>query len=347
MLHLYLRGAWQRSPWLKGIVALGLATLLLAPSAAKASAAQSERPTLAQLESELAISAAIKDAPPLNSLIPPLSTNPAAVTLSPMPSACYGSWPVSARQPIPEDAATKCAWGDKVAKRSIFLIGDSQAAMWLPAFNALGQDLGWKILFLGKPSCAPWISTSAYNNDGSNVSSNAACKEFVHNEIKFVNSVHPNVVIPIGLDIPTKTNVVTPSDQESAVLKTLKALKPSGAKVLLLAGFSYVLTYDGVPTSQDCLTIHSTDLPACEVIPSQAETYPAVSGVESAAVADNIDVVPTLKLFCAKGLCPIFVKAPSGDHLIYFDAFHMINQYSTWISRALENLIQHDLPVTK
>jgi hypothetical protein len=346
MLHRHPLNFYRRFRWLKIFAVFGFAAALLAP-VVTASAASSERPTLRELESELAASAAIKNAPPPNSLIPALTTNPAAVTLSPMPKACYGSWPVSAPQPIPTNAATTCAWGDTSAKRSIFLMGDSQAAMWLPAFNALGRDLGWKIYFLGKPSCAPWISTSNYNNDGSNVSSNKACKKFVHNEINFVNSVHPNVVIPVGLDIPTKTNVVTLADQQSAVLKTLQALKPSGAKILLLGGFSYVLTYDGVPTPQDCLTIHSTDLPACEVIPSQAETYPALSALESAAVVDKIDVVPTLKLFCAKGLCPIFVKAPSGDHLIYFDAFHMINQYSTWISRALETLIQPDLPTTK
>jgi hypothetical protein len=178
------------------------------------------------------------------------------------------------------------------------------------------------------------------------VYSNAACKTFLRNEINFVNSVHPSVVIPVGLDFPTKSNYVTSEEQENAVLKTFKALKPSGAKILLLGGFSYVLTYIGVEPPQNCLTIHSTDLPVCEVLPQEVGTYPAISGGDAAGKSDNIDVVPTLDLFCAQWSCPIFVKAPSGDHLVYFDSFHMNNKYSAWISRALETLIKPDLPVT-
>ncbi len=347
MLHRFSFGRRHWSRWPRRIGLLGLATVLLAPSAATASATPSARPTLVQLEAEIAASAAIKVAPPLKDLVPQFSTNTATTTMVPMPSACYGSWPPTAPQPIPKNAATVCAWGDTAAKRSIFLIGDSQAAMWLPAFNALGIDLGWKILFLAKSSCAPWINTSAYNNDGSSVWNNAACITFLRNEINFVNSVHPNVVIPIGMDIPTKSDYVTVKDQEAAVLKTFLALKPSRAKILLLGGFSYVNSDQGLPTPQNCFMIHSTNLPECEASRQEASPYPAVGGGDAAAAADKITVVPTLDLFCAVRLCPIFVKAPSGDHLVYFDTHHMNNSYSAWISRALDTLIQPDLPVTK
>jgi hypothetical protein len=214
--------------------------------------------------------------------------------------------------------------------------------MWLPAFNALGHDLGWKIYFLGKPSCAPWITTSPYNNDGTHVYNNSACAAFVHNEINFVNTVHPNVVIPVGLDIPTKTNLITTAQQENAVLRTIQALKPSRAKILLLGGFSYA--FFGVPTPENCLTIHPTDLPGCVVSLKEVNSYPAIGAEFSVAKVAQVAVVPTLDLFCAKTHCPIFVKAPSGNHLIYFDAWHMNGLYSVWISRALESLIRTDLP---
>jgi SGNH domain (fused to AT3 domains) len=336
---------WSR--YLRRIVLLGLTTAVLVPSVATASSTTSARPTLSQLEAEIAASATIKMAPPLSDLVPQLSTNTALTTMVPMPSACYGSWPPTVAQPIPANAATTCAWGDTSAKRSIFLIGDSQAAMWLPAFNALGQDLGWKILFLGKPSCAPWLNTSAYNNDGSSVWNNAACKTFLRNEINFVNLTRPNVVIPVGVDVPTKGDYVTLQQQEDAVLKTFQALRPSRAKILLLGGFSYVSSDQGLPTPQNCLTIHSSNLPECEASPQQVATYPAIGGGDAAAKSYNVTVVPTLNLFCTKLKCPIFVKSPSGDHLIYFDSFHMDNVYSAWISRALETLIKPDLPAAK
>jgi hypothetical protein len=213
--------------------------------------------------------------------------------------------------------------------------------MWLPTFNTLGLRLGWKIFFLAKSGCPPWITSSPYLSNKVSVYSNTACKAFVKSEIAFVNSVHPTVVIPIGLQVPSRTDQVTEKVQEASTLRTIAALKPSRAKILFLAGFSW--TFGGI-TPQDCLTIHPTDLPGCEANLSVLSAYPGISGLEAAAKKEDVGVVPTLTLFCAKYLCPIFVKSPSGDHLIYFDDGHMNNQYSVWISRAFGTLIQPYLP---
>jgi len=319
---------------------VGIFLLALAPSIANATTVDS-RPTLGQLEGEIAASVKIKDAPPLVKLIPNLSTNDSTSTMVPMPSTCYGSWPPSATQPIPKDVTTQCEWGDTAAIRSIVLMGDSQASMWLPAFNSLGRDLGWKIIFIAKKSCSPWITNSQSMSDSANVYSNTACKAFVKSEIKFVNSIRPTVVIPVGLQVVSANNEVTEAQDEIATAKTIAAMKPSGSKILLLQGFSWA--FSGI-TPQECLTIHATDLPGCEVTRSELSGYPVISGLNAAATKEHIGVVPTLKLFCTARLCPIFVKARTGDHLVYFDLGHMNNQYSVWISRALETLMQPYLP---
>lgn len=326
----------------KVLTAVALASAVLsAPLLSSAGAsAVGARPTLAQLESEIAQSAKIKASPSLNTLVPKLqSMSEADVTMIPMPSECYGSWPPSAPQPVPTNAATACAWGDRAAKRSIFLFGDSQAAMWLPAFNALGKDLGWKVLFLAKKSCSPWITSSRSNyGDGTSVLSNSACQTFVKNAIGFAKSVHPTIVIPLGLALLVASEkTVTSSDEKTAVLKTVKALRASGAKILFLAGMSSM--FSGV-TPQQCLTVHVSDLPACEVTVSEIKTYVQYSGLVSAAALAKVDVVPTLKLFCAKKVCPIVVRAGSVEHLVYFDLGHMNNTYSAWISGALETLMK-------
>jgi hypothetical protein len=314
----------------------------LTPALSKASATSVDlRPTLSQLEGEITASVKIKDAPPLAKLIPNLSTNDATITMVPMPSACYGSWPPSVSQPIPKDVTTQCEWGDTAATRSIVLMGDSQASMWLPAFNSLGLDLGWKIIFIAKKSCSPWITNSRLMSDSANVYSNTACKAFVKSEIEFVNSLHPTVVIPVGLQVVSANNEATEVQDEDATAKTLAALKPSGSKILLLQGFSWA--FSGI-TPQDCLTIHSTDLTGCEVTRSDLKGYSVSSGLKAAAKKDQIGVVPTLKLFCTERLCPIFVKAQTGYHLVYFDLGHMNSQYSVWISRALETLMVPYLP---
>ncbi len=244
----------------------------------------SDLPTLSQLEKYIDASTKIATSPKISSLIPStLTPINADATINPMPYACYGSWPPSESQPISSNVSSTCDWGDRTAARSIFLIGDSQAAMWLPAFNAFGAANGWRIYFLAKASCAPWITDSARVNTGIGTYSNSACKSFIKNEIDYVNAIRPTVVIPVGLGAAGPNSYDSFSEQKAAVTKTLTALKPSGAKILLLAGFSWAF---GI-TPEECFTIHATNLSSCEVKPKTVEDLTLNTGLRAAANSDH------------------------------------------------------------
>src|SRR5207302_10722695 len=48
-----------------------------------------------------------------------------------------------------------CAFGDLAGSRTVVVLGDSNAFMWLPAFDQIGKRLHWKVIVLAKNSCPP------------------------------------------------------------------------------------------------------------------------------------------------------------------------------------------------
>jgi peptidoglycan/LPS O-acetylase OafA/YrhL len=58
---------------------------------------------------------------------------------------CWGS--------LLENATAPCVFGDRSAKETVVLMGDSHAEHWLPAVDRIGKERGWKVLAMVKPAC--------------------------------------------------------------------------------------------------------------------------------------------------------------------------------------------------
>jgi len=46
-----------------------------------------------------------------------------------------------------------CVYGDPAGTKTVYLVGDSHAAHWFPAFDDLARDRGWKLVALTKAAC--------------------------------------------------------------------------------------------------------------------------------------------------------------------------------------------------
>ena len=80
-----------------------------------------------------------------------------------IPRGCYQSLYTTT---TPHD----CQFGDPAGDRTIVLLGDSNAGVWFPAFQALALNRGWKFYFWAKSGCPTvdaliWLgpTRSAYN----------------------------------------------------------------------------------------------------------------------------------------------------------------------------------------
>lgn len=302
------------------------------PEAHSKSVAQ---PTLSQLISDVAASSHINQAPNLNATIPPLSTlTPLDETL-PMPSPCYSLGDIK----FPSDPASKCAWGDVQAHRVIYLFGDSQAAMWLPAFASLGTELGWKVVLLAKAGCPPWEYDSTSNYSMGNGLDQFSCRRFVSEEINFATTNHPQIVIPIGDDSTTSssTDYSTATQYESELSAILGDLKPSGGKVLFLSEFPQ---YFATMTPTTCLTVYGNDVTACSLSPNTISIRAISAAMSQISQTTKTPLINVQPLFCTATLCPLFVKSNHGTYLIHVESYHMNRYYSTWIGRALGQLVE-------
>ena len=55
-------------------------------------------------------------------------------------------------------------FGDRNAPATVVLMGDSHAAQWFPALDALGREQHWRLVSLTKSGCPPaeatiWVGT--------------------------------------------------------------------------------------------------------------------------------------------------------------------------------------------
>jgi hypothetical protein len=220
----------------------------------------------------------------------------------------------------------------------MLLFGDSQAASWLPALNIAGQDLQWKVVFVAKPGCGPWINLP---HEGS-----TACNEWVHEEIALANTLKPQVVIPDGLTVATLSDNQYPTTLqfESSIQSMVTALAPSHAKVLFFQEVPQFYSNLTSATPESCLTVHTSSIESCELTVKEIKTLGTAVGIAAIAAYDHLATVPIRELFCGRVRCDVFVNSPGESHLVYQDWAHMNGTYATWIGRATAQLLEKFLP---
>jgi SGNH domain (fused to AT3 domains) len=320
-----------------GAIALVQLLAVSLPSHAFASHAPDSGPSLTQLITYVKASSQLKQGPNVQTSIPTLT---AAANNGPtmIPDECVNN--STAPTPLPSDVATTCAFGDRTATRTIFLFGDSQAQMWVPAFNVLGTMLQWKIVFIAKDGCGPWISPIT------SIEGSSACNQWVHGEIALANQLKPQVVIPVGLTIAELSNGQYPSMNEflSEIQSMVSGLKPSHAQILLLQEIPQFYTSFTSATPESCLTIHVSSIENCEVTVKQVKDLADEIALGDIAKADHLDILPIRELFCGKVRCDVFVNSPGASHLVYQDWAHMNATYSAWIGNATGQLLSKYLP---
>jgi SGNH domain (fused to AT3 domains) len=315
---------------------------LVTGTATLASGASLSGPLPSVLKTQLAASSSI-DSVDVTKTVPPLASI-GTFDFSYNPSR-YGCTTLQTQEAPIYDAATRCAYGDLKAKRTIALFGDSQAEMWLPAFDMMGQALQWKVVYFAKAGCAPWVNTVPGDFTIIGKLTHRICQNFVTNEIADVIAVHPKVIVPVGLE----GSVATKTAPTTAVLTTqikalLTALAPAHATTLFLKPIAEYIPSITSQTPTTCLTAHQGALSSCALTPADLTKDPVYPGLMAAASATGTTVVDTARLFCSPSLCPLIVQGSDGVHLVYNDATHINRWYSQYISRSFANLVRPSLP---
>jgi hypothetical protein len=299
---------------------------------AKVSNAAASLPTSAQVIQAVAAATSLKSAP--SDLSPPAN----AVSQ-------YGGLP-SSEQPCDAQYAVTtpptCQIGDASGKMSIVLWGDSHAAMWMPAVQAIASHIKARLYVYAKAGCAPNTFEPIQPNT---TVPYTTCVTYRQNVLKNIAKVHPSLVLITGafkgveayvhgatVDLGTWNQVgwsPTAAGEaiwDSGLKSTLATLKPLAGRVAVIGDDAYPLQ-----DQAQCLSEHARDLKDCTAPRSQA-IY-ATHNADEAAIAKTAgdNYVSVTQWMCTATVCPPVIST----YAVYLDSYHITSEYSVWLSEAL------------
>jgi peptidoglycan/LPS O-acetylase OafA/YrhL len=216
-----------------------------------------------------------------------------------------------------------CAYGDPDSATVVYLFGDSHAAQWFPAMEALATENGWKLVPRTKSACTP-VSVAVDNSSlGREYTECADWREKVFEELE---TVQPALIVVAGSDAAP---VVEASEGgglgrwRNGWTETLEKM-PDSARVAALTDTPWSFDL----SAADCVSMHP--LAECNDDYGIEFTERRETGIE---VQQGIgtSVIDTGLWFCVDEQCPVVV----GELLVYRDNHHMTTPYATSLADVL------------
>jgi hypothetical protein len=216
-----------------------------------------------------------------------------------------------------------CRLGAASSSRTMVVIGDSHAEMWMPAIISLGQRDGWAVVPLLKQGCLASEWTGGYHVDaGHSLASLDECHAWFNWAMAQARSLHPDVVLIAGY----YSYVGIPG--EPWVLNGLRAAADGvkrSAKHVAIIGDPPTRANNPV----DCLLAPNATFASCSRPLGQDQT--AITGaVSQMAASDGLGFIDTTGWFCYEAQCPLVI----GNVIAYRDDNHLTPTYSTALSGA-------------
>lgn len=230
-----------------------------------------------------------------------------------------------------EDVRTLCPRGSGAAGRTLVVIGDSHARAWIPAFDRIVSDAGWRAFYLVKPQCtAAHVLVAPVHEDRPFT----ACRAFHGWVVEQVANLSPDLVV-VASAAPANGVYDGPerleSEPEVAALLAegyadlFADLRDDAARVVLLRDVPASPTDPGT-----CLTRGEPDLGDCLFQPVERSEDLAQVAVDAADLA-GVEVVDPTPWVCDGGDCPVVV----GSTLSYRDTEHLTTEYAAALAAPL------------
>jgi peptidoglycan/LPS O-acetylase OafA/YrhL len=240
-------------------------------------------------------------------------------------NGCVRSWR--------EVGQSECASGDTASSTAVALVGDSHAAMWSPAFEAIATQRHWRLETLGKVTC-PLLElpiTSPYLGREF-----TECEQWRDEILNRLASERPQLVVVsmsrrYGADFG-----FTSYDQAwiDSLTRLVVKLRGTGAKVLVLGPIPD--PHSNVPV---CLSEHVDDATACAQSRDVAVNDAGIQAEAAATVAGGGRYDDITDLFCTAARCPMVV----GNNLVYRDDNHVTIEYAQALAPVIGALADRAL----
>jgi peptidoglycan/LPS O-acetylase OafA/YrhL len=229
-----------------------------------------------------------------------------------------------------------CVFGDTASRQLVYLFGDSHAAHWYPAMDAIAKERGWKLMVRTKSACqVPLVHTYAqvfkrpYDE----------CYEWRNDVLAEIKQTKPKMVVMTsngynngGLLDASGNRIDGGTDQERDALwatgwtAVFNALKIKGTRLVMIED----TPWPG-KDNPDCLAANSDRVSRCARPAAEAFAFPPRQAlVSQAARASGVQVIETRPWFCTD-VCPSVV----GNILTWRDSSHITTKYSLMLAPVL------------
>lgn len=229
-------------------------------------------------------------------------------------------------------SSSACVHGDPDGSKTAVIYGDSHAAMWIPAFDLIGQSNDWKIVQLNKPGCiAPDFPTY------SNVLGReyTECIEYREWAVDYIADLEPDLVIITSARDGSLMSVDGEGtddgvDQawEEGLGTTIDNITPHADRVIVLGDQAYP-TEAGI----NCLEANADDVQECS--DSVQDSVHVDHNAMEARIAKehNAEYVDTVQWMCTEETCPAVI----GGITVHRDRMHINENFAVWLAEVLGN----------
>jgi peptidoglycan/LPS O-acetylase OafA/YrhL len=235
-------------------------------------------------------------------------------------------------------AATPCSFGAADSAFTVAVIGDSHAAQWTPALEAIAPLRKWRILTYTKSSCP--LANVQVPASGSERPYDS-CTDWNANVLKAVTrGRRPNLVIT--------------SSSNYLVLSDGRLLSPSASANSLVTGFRAtwsILTAAGIPVvvlrdtpnvgidMADCISAHGKELTKCAVARERSLSGAGPIQIEAAAGMKKVHVIDLDDAICPTDKCAAVI----GGVIVYRDSNHLTATYAQSLAPRLNTALSEAL----
>jgi peptidoglycan/LPS O-acetylase OafA/YrhL len=252
-----------------------------------------------------AVAAARRGDPIPSGLTPPIGRLTSIPPKYVLPQGC------SSRGDSSRSTSKICHLGDTTSRKTIVLVGDSHAMMWLPAVLELAWRDGWNVIPLLRTGCRPdrWVT-----NEGPE-----SCRVWYRWAMREVRRLHPRITL-IGGSIGERPSTAVPAAADGTIAMA-RTLAPYGAVVVI-----------GDPEGlrerpADCLLSSHASMATCTTTwpPSTLDAYDRVAATTRSL---GVGFIATRGFFCFRRQCPTVI----GNTIAYWDTSHITATYALQIA---------------
>lgn len=209
-----------------------------------------------------------------------------------------------------------CEFGPANADRTIAIVGGSHSAQWVPAFQAVADEYGWRIVSITKSACRFEI----YQNPPTTIE-RRSCAEWNARVLDLLQTLRPDVVFT------TSTTGQGGEDRTpSSYIRSWQALEAMGIPVLAVRDNPW---HRSDPS--ECVVVHGPDARQCGLDrAAHGLTEPAEIETRDDRPA-NVRLLDMTDYICEPRFCPAVI----GNVLVYRDRHHLTATYARTIGPYL------------